>query len=98
MKGLFLLALVASLGACASIPELDATLPPGMERADYPKLVPVEPLLAGAEDVQITEETEPGIMARVARLRARAARLRGAIVDSGTRERMRAGVGGRIEQ
>lgn len=83
---------VLTLAGCSDFPELDGAVAPGLERAAYPRLVPVEPLIAGAQDTQITDETEAGIAARVAALRARAARLRGSIVDDGTRERMRAGV------
>ncbi|MEZ5714129.1 MAG: hypothetical protein R3D85_02475 [Paracoccaceae bacterium] len=84
--------------ACAEVPALDGTVPPALERADYPMLVPVEPILAAAGEVQIQPETEAGIRARVARLKARAARLRGPIVDGGTRARMRAGVTGIVEE
>ena len=97
MKALVPLLPVIALSACASFPELDGTVPAHMEDAAYPRLVPVEPLLAAAEEVQITPETESRLMARAAALRARAARLRGSVVDRGTRARMRAGVSGIIE-
>ena len=86
------LALVTALTACTGFPALNGTISPALEKADFPDLVPVEPLLARAEEVQITDQTEAGIAARVARLRARAARLKGSVVDRGTRARMRDGV------
>ena len=86
------LGLVAALAACTDFPELNDAVPPALETADFPNLVPVEPLLARAEDMQITEETTAGITARVSRLRARAARLKHSVVDRGTRARMRDGV------
>ncbi len=98
MKRAFPLAVFAALAACTAFPELDGTLPPSADAADYPRLVPVEPLLEAAQEVQITETTQSGIEARVAALKARAARLRGPIVDSTTRARMRAGVTGIVEQ
>ena len=97
MKPLAPLLPVLGLCACASFPELDGTVPAHLEEAQYPKLVPVEPLLAAAEEVQITPETESTLMARANALRARAARLRGSVVDRGTRARMRAGVTGIVE-
>lgn len=88
----WLAAALALPGACTAIPELDGAVPPALSRAGYPRLVPVEPLLAQADETRITPRTEAGIAARVAALRARAARLRHAVIDPGTRARMRAGV------
>ena len=85
-------ALVGLVTACTDFPELDGTVSPALEKADFPKLVPVESLLAGAEDVQITDQTTAQLAGRVARLRARAARLKRTVVDRGTRARMRVGV------
>jgi len=78
--------------ACADFPELNGTVSPELESADFPRLVPVEPLLAQADEVQITDETTAALDARVARLRTRAARLKHSVVDRGTRARMRDGV------
>lgn len=83
------------LTACTQFPELDNTVTPDVEASDFPPLVPLEPLLAGAapvvsDPVQTTETLE----ARVAALRARASALqRRNIVDPVTRERMRARLG-----
>ncbi|WP_306005298.1 hypothetical protein [Aquicoccus porphyridii] len=75
------LAGLALLPGCAEFPELDDSVPEALERAAYPRLVPVEPLIEGAREVQIEDDTEARIAARVAALRARAARLRARDVD-----------------
>lgn len=85
-------AAAVALSGCADFPELEGTVPAALEQADYPKLVPIEPLLAGADEVQITPDTRSGLAARAAALRARAAHLRRTVVDGGTRARMRAGI------
>lgn len=80
------------LGACTQFPDLDARLDSAAAKADYPALVPVEPLLAGTEQAQITPQTHTDLTARISALRARAARLRGTVIDSATRTRMASGV------
>ena len=83
------------LSGCTQFPELDArTTDPALTRADYPALVPVGPLLDGAEAPRIAEGEAAAMAARVARLKARAARLRATVVDGGTRRRMADGVAG----
>jgi len=83
MKWVLMPLVAALLAACADVPELEGTIPPHLEEAKFPRLVPVEPLLAEAENTQITPETEEDIAARVARLKARAARLRNTTIDGG---------------
>jgi hypothetical protein len=81
------------LGACTQFPVLDDSVPDALARAEYPDLVPLDPLLAGLSDAPANNaQIEANLQGRVAALRARAARLRGPIVDSATRARMRAGV------
>ncbi len=70
------LAGLALMPGCADFPALDDAVPEAAERAAYPRLVPVEPLIEGARAVRIKDDTEAKIAARVAALRARAARLR----------------------
>ena len=86
------LLVAGTVAACGDFPDLDGSVPPHLENAGFPRLVPVEPLLAAAGEVQITDETTAAIEARVARLKARAARLKRGVVDHGTRARMRDGV------
>lgn len=63
------------LAGCGDFPELNVVTP-DQSNADFPKLVPIEPLLAAAQTVQITPESQTALDARIARLRARAARLK----------------------
>ena len=86
------LCLMALCTACAQFPELDSALTDGAETAPYPDLLPVEELNARVGEPRIAPETASGIEARVAALRARAARLHGTVIDSSTRARMTAGV------
>ncbi|WP_372609628.1 hypothetical protein [Aquicoccus sp.] len=78
---LIVLGVLALLPGCADFPALDDNVPATLERADYPRLVPVEPLIEAAREVRIDDDSEAQIAARVAALRARAARLRAREVD-----------------
>ncbi len=80
------------LASCAQFPDLDSALSENARTADYPNLVPVEVLQARVTETRISPETASGLQARVAALKARAARLRGSVIDSPTRERMSIGV------
>ncbi|MCC7321502.1 MAG: hypothetical protein IT542_11070 [Rubellimicrobium sp.] len=64
--------------ACTQFPELDARLTAADRSAPYPALVPLGPLIAaaGADD----RAALPDLAARIAALRARAARLRGPVI------------------
>lgn len=91
MKWLVISALLVS--ACARFPELDATVNTSAENADFPALIPIDDILAQPNNAAASgENPSADIAARVARLRARAARLRGSIVDPATRTRMQSGV------
>ena len=80
------------LAGCSDFPELDAAITPAARQAGYPSLMPIDQLIAGAQDVQITEETTTTLQGRVSRLKGRAARLRGPVIDGPTRARMRAAI------
>ena len=80
------------LVGCSDFPELDAAISPAARQAGYPSLLPMGPLMTDVAEVQITEETTATLHARASNLRARAARLRGPVVDSATRARMRAAI------
>lgn len=80
--------LAAPLPGCAEFPNLDRTITPEMEARDYPALVPIEPILAQVDSSNDTAaQTESQLLARVARLRVRAARLRGSVLSG--RERLK---------
>lgn len=87
---LMTLPLMVALAACTQFPELDGTVAPDLAQADFPDLVPLEPLLnARAPVIADPEQTSATLDARVAALRARAAALqRGAVVDAQTRQRL----------
>lgn len=90
---LIALTLPFALLGCTQFPELDSAVSTRGQNADYPALVPVQALLAQSDTVGPTaEQTVAGLNARVQALQNRAARLRGAVVDTNTRNRMRNGV------
>lgn len=81
------------LAACAHAPSLDGRISPAAAAAAYPVLQPLAPLLAlAAQPGQITPDTQAGIDRGAAALRARAARLRGPVIDAATRTRMQRGI------
>ncbi|KZY34478.1 hypothetical protein A3731_19050, partial [Roseovarius sp. HI0049] len=91
----FLVLCAAALAAgCGSFPQLDAVVSDEAWASDYPALVPAETLRARATarplsaDGMTLEEAAapaPGIDARAARLKARAARLRGEVIGQADR-------------
>lgn len=90
---LFVTVAALVLTGCAQFPELDQRVTADLDAADYPLLVPVDPLLAAATagrvDVVQTQSTLEG---RVDRLRARAARLRGSVLSGRERQRLARGL------
>ncbi|MRU14547.1 hypothetical protein FDP25_03785 [Roseovarius sp. A21] len=82
----------ATLAACSQFPELQDDADLGSRDAPYPQLVPVETLRAQAPQTAVTPESQAALEARITRLRNRAMRLKGTVVDGGTRARMSQGV------
>ncbi len=78
--------------ACTPFPALQDRVSADAARADYPALVPLGPVLAAAEAQRLQPAPDAGLDGRIAALQARAAALRGAIIDGPTRNRMRAGI------
>jgi len=67
---------VVVLSGCAQFPALDRTITPEMEAADYPDLVPIDPLLAQAKAGRIDPvQTEAELTGRAAQLNSRADRI-----------------------
>lgn len=85
-------ALLAALGACTQFPELDHTVDSDAQAAGYTDLVPIETIKSAIPETQIEPETQEDLEDRVARLKARSKRMRGAVVDDATQERMREGI------
>lgn len=86
-------ALAVTLGGCTQLPALDGTITPEMEAADFPEFEPMPALLSRAK----ASRTNPGaeqaqLNARVAALRARAARLRKSVLSGPERVRLREGL------
>ncbi|MEX3315926.1 hypothetical protein [Sulfitobacter sp. PS-8MA] len=77
------------MGGCTQFPALDRTITPEMEAADYPDLVPIDPLLAQAEAGRIDpRQTEAQLTGRAARLETRANRIGGARTDQAAADRL----------
>lgn len=93
MRLIVMIAMVG-LGACAAFPQIDGTIDEASKAADFPTLLPLDPLLALANDAttQITTANTADFDASIATLRGRAARLRGPVIDAATLTRMRRGV------
>jgi hypothetical protein len=85
------LVLLTLLTACAQFPALDEGVSEADRNAPYPTLIPLAPLIAQA-DALGGSVSNIGFDGRIATLNARAAALRGGIIDPATRARMRAGV------
>ncbi len=78
--------------ACTQFPAIEDRVSADVRDAPYMTLVPVETLRAGVPEDQVTDTDASAVAARIARLRARASRLSGAVVDTRTRTRMSHGV------
>ncbi|MCX7566442.1 hypothetical protein OS189_08820 [Sulfitobacter sp. F26169L] len=86
-------AAVTLLGACTDFPALDRTITPELSNADYPALVPLEPVLAAAQSNGVEPvQANAAIDRRVAALKARAARLRGSVLSGAERQRLKNGL------
>jgi len=85
-----------ALMGCAQFPELEGRVRPGAAAAPYPELVPLDPILAAvpppAEQADRSAAAGEALSGRLARLEARAARLRGAVLSPEERRRLGAGV------
>lgn len=80
--------LTLALSACTQFPDLDRTTSAQTRRAPYPDLLPVEDLRAQVASPRATDRTTKSLEARIAALRARAARLRGTVIDGASRARL----------
>ncbi|MGJ8625625.1 MAG: hypothetical protein ACSHXB_01585 [Sulfitobacter sp.] len=89
----FLPIAMLALNACTQFPALDRTITPALANAEFPELVPLDPLLARATAGRVDPvQTEAALSARVSRLRARAARLRGSVLTGRERQRLAEGL------
>jgi len=87
------LILPLALMACTQFPELDGPVFNAGKDAKYPKLLPVDALLAQSNSTGPSpEETASTLSARIAALQDRAAQLRGSVVDTNTQNLIKNGV------
>ncbi len=91
-RATLVLVFISVVSSCSDFPELDDAVDSDAHDARYPDLVPIEDIYAGIPEAQIDDETTMDVEARIARLKARAARLRGTVIDSHTRKRLKDGV------
>ncbi|MCD1626566.1 MAG: hypothetical protein ACU0B7_05310 [Paracoccaceae bacterium] len=87
-----LLASGFGMAACTHFPEMGDRLTQAEENQTFPKLVPVETLLAGVEPENLQPDTKDTLEDRIAALNSRADGLRAAGMDDDTRDRMQRGV------
>lgn len=87
----------ALVAGCDSFPQLDAVVSDEAWASDYPALVPAEtlraratarPASANAMSLDQAASPAPEIDARAARLKARAAGLRGDVIDDADKDRL----------
>lgn len=81
------------LAGCLDAPELDDRVPASVQDADYPALVPLDSVLRGVSQEKATKEADD-LAARVDRLRQKADRLSGPVLDDASRDRLNDTVGG----
>ena len=87
------LILPLALMACTQFSELDGPVFNAGTDAKYPKLLPVDALLAQSNSTSPSpEETTSTLSARIAALQNRAAQLRGTVVDTNTQNLIKNGV------
>jgi len=78
--------------ACTQFPELDGTVPPDVAGRKTPRLLPLDQLQGLAPAPRDLAPITTALQARLAALEARAARLRGPVLDRRTRRRLVRGV------
>lgn len=84
---------VLALTACTQFPELAYTQTRALESAEYPALVPIEPILANAPGPAPDPTEEMAILnTRLTALRARADRMRGAVLNGAEKQRLKKGL------
>ncbi|MEL7255365.1 MAG: hypothetical protein AAFZ04_04410 [Pseudomonadota bacterium] len=98
-RSVLIITVTVGLSACSTFPELDAQTAPEVQTASYPALLPADNLRAQASTgpieergglpvvAQLEEEAEQ-LDNRANSLRARAASLRGDVIDDEDRDRL----------
>lgn len=76
MRPFFPLVFAALLAGCTSFPQLEEATSDQARAKGFPRLVPLEQLLDGAQGGRLTPDVAQSVLGRVADLRARAEALR----------------------
>lgn len=89
MRLAFLLSLIAAVAGCVQFPEVEDATGRAAEEADYPDLIPFDPLLDAIDTSEAdTAQTQAQLEARASGLQARAATLRGTVLSGEDRRRL----------
>ena len=94
IRALSIVCLTACLSACSTFPDIDSQISPEVQSAGYPTLLPVQDLRAQVATGPSTPRDEPIVLqaeqidTRADALRARAASLRGDVIDQDDRDRL----------
>jgi len=80
------------LSACTEFPALDGKTSAAALAASYPKLVPLNELLAPQTEPRLTQAEVDKLLARVARLKRRAAALRRPVFDNSARIKLQTAI------
>ena len=89
-----MICVAAALGACSTFPQIDNQISPEVQSAGYPTLLPVQDLRAQVATGPIAPRDAPIVVpaeqndTRADALRARAASLRGDVIDEDDRDRL----------
>ena len=84
---------IGFVAGCTTFPELEDTQTEALEAAEFPVLVPVDPILAGTKPVDTTApDTRTDFDARLAGLRARAEAMRGTVLTDAERRKLEDGI------
>ena len=90
-----LLLMTLALAACSTVPNLDARISESARNAEYPTLKPIDEVLSNNRPARLDDSDAARFQTRVARLKARAARLRRTpVVDRSARDRLHQAIRG----
>lgn len=73
---------------CSGPPDIGSHMSDAAQRTDYPSILPLDALLASRPDTSAAVAFAAPLANRASALRARAAGLRGPIIDASTKSRM----------
>jgi hypothetical protein len=83
---------VLALAACTDFPALDAAVSRRPDPGPAPDLLPIDTLLSATAGARLDASDGAALAARAERLRARAALMRGPVLDPETRARLAAAI------